>query len=499
MNNTDRNSKRINRIRKKINQGRIINRDILKVYIFFVVIFAALILFACYFISFQASSVINNSFNRRADALNKTVLRGSILADGGEVLASSYLDAEGNEIRVYPYANTYAHVVGFNSNGGMGLESAYNYYLLTSHAGLFEKIANEFNHQKNTGDSIKTTLKAGLQSYIYDLLGESNGAVLCMNPDTGEIYAMVSKPDFNPNYISQIWDQIVQEEENGSTDAANNSVLLNRATQGLFTPGSTFKIFTLYEYFLENPKAYQQFSYQCEGSIEVGDTTISCYNGAHHGHEDLTSAFANSCNCAFGTIGASLNLDHFRETTSKLLFDTDLPVDIASAKSKFVLSSSDTDFDIVATAIGQGDTQMTPLHLAMVVSAIANEGVCMKPYLVTSILNPSGEVTGQFPSEPFRRLFTAEEAQMMKSYLRAVVTDGTGSAVYPGNFQAYGKTGTAEKESSVIGDYDHSWFVGWAENNEQKLAVCVILENMNASGMTGVYVSKLIFDYYFGW
>lgn len=495
----DRNLKKINRVRKKINKGRIINRDIMKVFAFFAVLFSALIIYICYFLSFQAGSVINNSYNRRSDVLKKSVHRGSIIAQDGSVLAYSEPAPDGNEIRIYPYGNIFAHVVGYESSGMAGLEASYNYYLLTSHLGLFEKISNEFNHIKNTGDTLQTTLDAGLQSYIHQLLGYNYGAAVCMNPDTGEIYAMVSKPDFDPNEITQIWDYLVQDDPEESAYAdLSDSVLLNRATQGLYTPGSTFKLFTLYDYWLEQPQQAGSFSFDCKGTMPVGDTTISCLNGAH-GHEDLVAAFANSCNCAFGTIGSHLDLEHFRSVNEKLLFGKELPVDIPSKASVFSLSADDSEFDVMATAIGQGDTQMTPMHLAMVISSIANDGVCMVPHLVRSVLNPYGEITKQFRPEVYTRLFSEEQAQMLKMYLRSVVTDGTAQTVYPGNFQAYGKTGTAQKESEAIGDYDHSWFVGWAENNEQKLAVCVIVENMETAGTTAVYLSKQIFDYYFGY
>jgi len=484
----DRHIKKINRIRKKINRGRVINRDILKVYVFFVVIFAALIVFIGHFLIFDASTVINNSYNRRSDVLIKNVKRGNILSDDGDVLAYTAVGDDGSEERVYPYGNVFAHAVGFDSHGRLGLESSYNYYLLTSHAGIISKISNEFNNNKNPGDNIRTSLKTGLQSYIYNLLGSDNAAVVCMNPDTGEIYAMVSKPDFDPNYIDYIWEDLTEDEDSG--------VLLNRATQGLFTPGSTFKIFTLYEYLKEHPEMKDRFTYDCTGSIAVGDTSISCLYGVH-GHQNLLMSFANSCNCAFADIGIGLNISQFRTSCSKLLFDTALPVDISSYKSRFTLSENDTDFDIMATAMGQGNTQITPMHLAMVISAIANEGSCMKPKLVNALTDPEGNIIKRFASEEYERLFSPDEAGVLKTFLRAVVTDGTAHTVYPGNFIAYGKTGTAQKENSLTGDYDHSWFAGWAENNGEKLTVCVILENMEKSGTTAAYIAKQIFDYYF--
>ena len=485
----ERDIKKIEKVRRKINQGRVINRDIVKVFIFFAALFIALIVFLGYFLTFRASQVINNSFNRRSDTLAKTVKRGSILADDLEALAYTITNEDGTESRIYPYSEIFAHVVGFDSKGRLGLESSYNYYLLTSHEGMFQKISNEFHQVKNAGDNIITSLNIGLQSYIYNILGSSDAAVICMNPETGQIYAMVSKPDFDPNEIDYIWDWLMEDEE--------SSVLLNRTTQGLFTPGSTFKIFTLYEYLLEYPEMAQQFHYNCGGSIAVGDTYISCLYGAH-GSQDLKMSFANSCNCAFSKIGMELDLGKFRTTARKLLFDTDLPVDISSYRSKFTLTADDTEFDIMATAMGQGNTQVTPLHLAMVVSAIANEGSCMKPKLVDALTDPYGNVIRTFKSSEYSRLFTYGEAGVLKEYLRAVVTDGTAQTVYPGNFVAYGKTGTAQKENASGEEFDHSWFVGWAENNGQKLVTCVILEDMDQAGTTAAYIAKLIFDYYFG-
>ena len=178
----ERNARKINHVRKKIIAGRMINRDILKVFVFFAILFSGLIVFAVYFLAFQAETVINNSYNRRSDILARSVIRGRILADDGTELALSTVSADGSQERIYPYENVFAHVVGFDSNGKAGLESAYNYYLLTSHANLIDKITNEFNGLKNQGDDLETTLNACLQEYIYQLMGNNNGAGVCMDP-----------------------------------------------------------------------------------------------------------------------------------------------------------------------------------------------------------------------------------------------------------------------------------------------------------------------------
>lgn len=167
---------------------------------------------------------------------------------------------------------------------------------------------------------------------------------------------MVSKPDFNPNTISTQWEKL-------SSDT-DSSVLLNRAAQGLYPPGSTFKIVTALEYIRENPDTWQDYSFQCTGSFQYGNSKISCYHGSKHGQVDFTKSFAKSCNSSFANIGVSLDKDAFAKTLSTLLFDTSLPTDILSGKSSVYISSSMTErrFD-AGSHQGQGKTQITPLHM----------------------------------------------------------------------------------------------------------------------------------------
>lgn len=161
----------------------------------------------------------------------------------------------------------------------------------------------EFHDQKNIGDNVVTTLDVDLQSAAYNALGDNKGAVVIMEPSTGKVLAMVSKPSFDPNSVAANWDALNSDE---------NSVLLNRATQGLYAPGSTFKIVTTLEYMREHPDDYNSYSYNCTGSITYGDTTIPCANHAVHGAEDLASSFANSCNSSFCNIGMSLDVKNIR-------------------------------------------------------------------------------------------------------------------------------------------------------------------------------------------
>ena len=142
-----------------------------------------------------------------------------------------------------------------------------------------------------------TTLNADLQSTAYNALGDRRGAVVAIEPSTGKILVEMSRPDFDPNTISQNWDTLVND--------SNDSSLLNRATNGAYPPGSTFKVVTALDYF-RTKGSLEGFSYLCEGSITREDHTIRCYGGTVHGQEDFYSAFANSCNSAFAEIGTML-------------------------------------------------------------------------------------------------------------------------------------------------------------------------------------------------
>ena len=164
------------------------------------------------------------------------MVRGEIHSADGEVLARTDVYEGGTEVRVYPYQNIFSHVVGYDTHGKSGLESDANFSLLTSHEFFLDQMKNEFRGEKNMGDTVVTTLDAGLQVVAYNALGDRKGAVLAIEPSTGKILVMVSKPDFDPNTLSENWDALISD--------GTNSSLLNRVTMGQYPPGSTFKIVT---------------------------------------------------------------------------------------------------------------------------------------------------------------------------------------------------------------------------------------------------------------
>ena len=152
---------------------------------------------------------------------------------------------------------------------------------------------------------------------------------------------------------------------------------------------------------------------------------------------------------------------------------------------------------MMQTSFGQGETSTNPLHMALVMSAFANDGVLMKPHFASRIVSPSGKTVKNFKNTKYTTLCTSEEAAAINEYLRAVVTDGTANNLNWGNYTAYGKTGTAETLSNKNENYDRSWFVGYGELGGEKLVLCVIVDNMNEAPMRAVDYAGSIFDYYF--
>lgn len=467
--------------KREKNQKKHKNTAMNGIAIMFTVLFLLMAGYLLYFTVFEREAIVNNDYNRRLDALEKSVVRGRILSADGQVLAKTVVQPDGSMTRQYPYGNIFAHVIGIAEKGKSGIEKMMNYYLLTSRNSLQSQLSQIVHGQKDTGDSVITTLDTRLQEAAYNALGDNKGAVVVMEPATGKIVAMVSKPDFDPNYINITWDSIME-----STD----SVLFNRATQGLYPPGSTFKIITLLEYMREY-EDYRDFIYECDGSTFHGGFVLNCINGKAHGKNDLALSFAKSCNSAFGEIGLKLDKSKYISTVNHLLFNQEFEFPLEYNKSSFLMTEQADEARIMQTAIGQADTLITPFHNAMIISAIANKGILMKPYLVEKVLSEDESHVISYGPEKKEQLMSEEEAQNLKFFLRKVVTDGTAYSLKDAPYESAGKTGSAQYDSS---EKHHSWFVGFAPADNPQIAISVVLEG-GYTGMTGAHeVARKVFD-----
>lgn len=464
------------------------NREIRAVTWFFCLLMLAVMGNIVSFVKNDSEEAINNSYNPRQEILASQNYRGTIYSAGGDVLAQTAVGADGAETRVYPYRNLFAHVVGYSTKGKTGIEASENMNMIYSHASLSNKIQNELNETKNYGDNVYTTLDVGLQQVAYDALGVYSGAVIVSEPSTGKILAMVSKPDFDPNEIVDLWDTLVDDKE--------STVLLNRATQGLYPPGSTFKIVTSLAYYRQMQGNVSGYSFTCGGRFRKDGSTINCYHGTSHGSENLAKSFAKSCNASFANIGLQIDYETFTKTCADLLLGAELQTQLTYNKSSFSLAADASIDEIMQTAIGQGKTQITPLALNMITAAVANEGTAMTPYVVDRVESVTGSVIKKNTPHKEAQLLSTEEALFLKDLMTEVVTSGTGSRLSGLSYTVAGKTGSAEYNANK--EDSHAWFTGFAPVENPQICVTVIVESAGSGGDYAVPIVKRIMNQYFG-
>ena len=461
-------------------------KSIFAVIYIFVGLFVLVIGYFTYFLLVRSNEIVNSTYNQRQSILAERVIRGRILASDHSVLAETIVDEKGNETRVYPYDDVFVHVIGKFNRGRTGIEESENIRLMTSNTNSFGNMYNDLVGQKNPGDNIVTTLDLNLQQIAFDALGDNRGAVVVMEPESGKILAMVSKPTYDPNKIGDIWDELVKDEE-------SESPLLNRATQGLYPPGSTFKLLTTLAFIRQNPD-YAAYEYDCDGSVEYNNMTIHCYNNKSHGEVDLAKSLAKSCNSSFASIGEDLDITNFRELSEDFLYNQALPIKMASSISSFELKIGISGVkETMQTAIGQGKTLVSPLHNAMITAAVANGGVMMKPYIVDYIENADGYIMKSFQPEMSTRAMTTLEADYLAELMTGVVTNGTAKNLKDLGITVAGKTGSADTE----GNSAHAWFIGFAPVEEPKIVISVIVENVGTGSEYAVPIARKILKAYF--
>ncbi len=457
----------------------------------FVFLFLGLIAYVAYFQAVESDRYLSgdySQYDQRQQKMAEQVIRGSILASDGTVLAETQVDEEGNETRVYPYDSLFAHTVGYADYGASGLEASRGRDLLQSHGDPLQQLQSELNDEKKQGDNLVTSLNMAVQQAAWDALGDYKGAVLVMEASTGRILADVSKPSFNPNDLDAIWDDLINDEE--------GSPLLNRAFQGQYPPGSTFKIITALAYY----RAYgtfDNFSFECQGEYTEAGFTIHCAGNTVHGTESFADAFANSCNCAFARIGVELGADALRQAAESLYFNQELPEDMGlpAVESSFSLGAYDGAPLTMQTAIGQGNTLSTPLEMAMAAQGVANGGRIMSPSLVDRIETSQGAVVERSEPQVLSQALTEQEASALKELMKGVVSYGTGYGLADLPYAIAGKTGTAEYDSEGNA---HAWFVGFSDTGNADIVVAVILEGGQSGSDTAVPVARAVFEAYFG-
>ncbi len=427
--------------------------------------FVLLIGYLSYFQMFRAQAVRDNAYNKRLWINEDNILRGGIRDRDGEVLVYSET-REGEAQRIYRFDNLYSHVIGYSLKdyGKSGLERKYNSYLVNANENTaINELINLIN-PSGVGNNLSLTIDHDLQMRTRDLMGGKKGSAIAINPKTGEILSMVSVPDFSIETLSENWTTVSENPD---------SPLLNRGTQGLYTPGSIFKILTAIGVI---QKGVPEAIYQCTGSTVIDGYAIRDFDESGHGPLNLEQAFTVSCNTYFADQAVAIGHDHLREIAESLLFNQRIDFDLETTASIFPDKSIGLT-DLGASGIGQGRVLTTPLNMLMVVSAVANDGYMTMPYLVESILSPGGMTIDSHRSQSMKVLDNGE-AQALKRMMREVVASGTGTNAGINGVQVAGKTGTAENSSGN----NHAWFVGFAPLEDPEVAVVVLLEEEGSSG-----------------
>jgi len=464
------------------------NKKIIQVLVAICFLFFIIVGYLTYIQLFRSRDLMANVYNRRQYKIEENTARGNIYDRNGVLLAYSEANGEVQE-RIYPYGALYSQVIGYSSKvyGKSQIEAAYNNVLLgiDDLSQVFGMVSGS-NYPTRKGNNLYLTIDHKLQALGGELLNGRKGAVVAMDPKTGEVLALVSSPNFDPHAkkLEENWQSMIE-----SPDAP----FLCRATQGLYAPGSTFKILVTAA---AVEKGLESKVFDDNGSVVIDGREIRNSESRAYGKIDLKRALAVSSNVVYAQLGTELGMESFVDITYRAGFEKEIPFDIPTSKSRFPYENMNK-IDLAEAAIGQGKVLVSPLHMAMITSAIANEGVMMEPVLVKSITNSEGKTTKELKPVKLGNVMEKSVAEKIKIMMQEVVTSGTGHNAAIKGINVAGKTGTAENELSVKKKAKaHSWFVGFAPAEDPKIAVAVIVEYGGSGGDVAASIARRIMSEY---
>lgn len=409
--------------------------------------------------------------------------RGLIVTVDGTILARSIEDPEDPRsfVREYPESHYFAHLVGYSSFlvGSSGLESAYASDLRSRRDLTISDLVSVLMGRELRPSSIEVTADPELQRAALDALGDNRGAVVAIDPSTGAVLASVSSPSYDPtlllgNDATEQWDMLLNDPVNP---------LLDRATREIYAPGSTFKtVVAAAALDTGTAEPGTTFNDPVEFELPGSNATISnanerpCNNGES---TTLLEAFVRSCNTIFADLSIQLGAVDIGITADALGFNQD--VDYEWQIPQAVWNTEELAQDPAAlgqSGIGERDVRATPLHMAMIAAAVANDGVAVTPYAVHRIFDADGTTVEETDVKELGRAMSSETALTLTQMMERVVTEGTGrQAAVPG-VRVAGKTGTA----TGSGAFPNPWFIGFAPVDDPTIAVAVLIEGSETSG-----------------
>ena len=437
----------------------------------FTALFAVLVGNLTYIQVVMAKEYQTMGINNHTIARSAKVKRGSIITADGLTLAESVQNADGTYTRSHPNGNLAANAVGYYSQqyGTSGVEETMNATLTGS-----EDYSNWQNAMQSLagiaqpGNSVKLTIDSRIQKAAENALSGFRGAIVVLDPRTGAVLAWASAPTYNNDDVKAAM---------AAGDTATSS-MYDRATQALYTPGSTFKTITL-SAALDTGTATLNNSYKSPSSIQIGNAPVTNVDNINFGVMSLRKAFAYSSNVVFGQVAVKVGAEKLVQYASAFGYGQDLGQDFKTAKSVMPDPSKMTEWELAwagsGQPVGQGHTpgpQTTIMQNAVMAAAIANGGIVMKPYVVAQTLSPEGTVIKTTQARSLGQAINGNTANTVKEAMLDVVEEGSGDAAQISGVKVAGKTGTAE-----TGSHTNSVFVGFAPYDKPTVTVSVMLED----------------------
>jgi peptidoglycan glycosyltransferase len=413
--------------------------------------------------------------NPRVAEASQRELRGSIYAANGQILASSVRQPDGSVRRVYATPSL-AQTIGYVSirYGASGLEASYDGYLSGQQgASPLDAIWSDITRNPARGNDLVLTIDPALQQIAARALGSRKGAVVALDPQTGAVKALVSSPTYDPNQLDALGQNLLSDP---------NEPLLNRATQGLYPPGSTYKTVTATAA-LDSGTVKPSDIYKCINGIVVNGFVIACTNAPPGQTQwDFLHAYVYSINATFAQVALQVGAARFSEYSHRFGVGEQIPFDIDLATSQILRPGASFDNVLLASSgFGQGQISVTPMQMALIAATVANTGAEPSPYLVQQVRDPNGNAITEHTPQVRQEVMQPETARTMQQFMSTAVQEGFGQEAGMQGLDIAGKTGTAETGTSATA---HAWFIGYAPASAPKLAVAVIVENGGPGGVT---------------
>lgn len=453
----------------------------------FTALFAVLIGNLTYIQVFKAAEYQDMPSNNHTITKARYIKRGSIITADGLTLAESIQQEDGTYVRSYPNGNLAAHAVGYYSQqyGSSGVESSQDKTLTGSKDySSWQNALNSLAGITEPGNSVQLTIDSRIQQAAEQALAGRKGAIVVLDPRTGAVLAWASAPAYDNTDIAA-----AMEAANASGGA--DTSMFDRATQALYSPGSTFKAVTLSSA-LENGVAALSSTYSSPGRMEIGGADVVSVNEQGHGTITLDRAFAVSSNTVFGQVAEQLGADRLVATAQAFGYGQNLGIDFSTAASIMPDPADMSTWELAwagaGQPVGQGHTpgpQTTVMQNAVIAAAIANNGIAMNPYVVGQILAPDGTVVKTTRERSLGQAVSSGTAEQVKEAMLDVVQNGSGSAAGITGVKVAGKTGTAETNSAT----PNSTFIGFAPYDTPTLAVSLVLEETTENEATAAAVA----------